>query len=453
MITTINKIRILIVLFPLLVNAQEKGVVIDQVMAVVGSEIILQSEIELQYFQYRMQQGITGSESSVKCNILENMLYQKLLLNQAGIDSVEVSDVQVESELDRRLRYFIGQFGSQEKFEEFYEKSVIEFKEEFRDQVREQIMVETVQGKITENIKITPSEVREFYKTIPDDSIPFINSEIEIAQIVKMPKVSSDEKNRVMEKLNELRARILKGESFATLAILYSEDPGSARNGGELGLHGRGELYPEFEAVAFRLQKEEVSDIVETKAGYHILQLIERRGEFVNIRHILLRPKVSPFDLAKAKVELDSIAGMIDQGKYTFEEAVTEFSDDPGKVNKGLILNPVTGNTLFEADHLDPKVFFVVDKLEVGEISIPVQFETEEGTGAYRLLYLSKRTDPHKANLKDDYSRIQEWALDEKEARAVQKWIREKASNTFVRIADEYRTCEFADGWLSKNTD
>lgn len=445
----VKKIFGLLVFLPFALFSQENGVVIDQVVAVVGGKIILQSEIELQYFQYRMQQGIKGSESGVKCSFLENMLFQKLLLNQAEIDSVEVTDAQVESELDRRLRYFISQFGSQEKFEEFYEKSVVEFKEEFREQVKEQLMVESIQGKITEDVKITPSEVREFYKSIPADSLPLINSEMEIAQIVKMPKISNEEKQRVAEKLNELRNRVLNGENFATLAILYSEDPGSAKKGGEIGLYGRGELYPEFEAVAYKLQKDEVSDIVETKAGYHIIQLIERRGEFINVRHILLRPKVSNLDLAKAKKELDSIAVLIDEGMYTFEEAVMKFSDDPGKNNKGLIINPLTGTTMFEADQLDPKVFFVVDKLEIGEISAPVQFETEEGTNAYRLLYLSKRTSPHKANLQDDYSRIQEWALSEKESKVVQKWIREKAENTFIRITDDYRECEFVNNWIN----
>jgi len=216
--------------------------------------------------------------------------------------------------------------GSPDKFEEYYQKSILEFKEDLREQVRELIMVETVQQNITSNVNITPSEVRSFFRKIPNDSLPLINSEVEMAQVVKLPPINYEETEKVKNKLREFRLRVINGESFATLAILYSEDPGSAKNGGELGLFGRGEMFPAFEASAFTLKKGEVSDLVETEAGYHILQLIERRGEYVNVRHILLRPKVSPLDLAKAKIELDSISGFIDQGDFTFEEAVNKFS-------------------------------------------------------------------------------------------------------------------------------
>jgi len=277
--------------------------------------------------------------------------------------------------------------------------------------------------------------------------LPFINSEVELAQIVKMPPVNSEEKERVKNKLQELRYRVLNGENFATLAILYSEDPGSAKNGGELGLYGRGDLYPEFEAMAFTLKNDEVSEIVETEAGYHIIQLIERKGEFVNVRHILLRPKVSPMDLAKAKVTLDSIAVLIKDGSYTFEDAVVKFSDDPSKNNGGLLINPMTGTSLFESDQLDPKVFFVIDKLEAEELSTPVQFQTEENKDAYRIIYLKNRTEPHKANLKDDYDKLQQWALEEKKQEEIQHWIKDKATKTYVKISDNYKECEFVNSW------
>jgi len=432
-----------------IIFAQDEGTgkVIDQVVAVVGGNIILESEVEAQYLQYREQQGITGSSSSVKCTLFENMLYQKLLLNQAELDSVVVSDAQVESEMDRRLRHYISLFGSQEKFEEFYQKSIIEFKDELREQVKELILVENVQQTITTNVNVTPSDVKSFFKKIPQDSLPFINSEVELAQIVKMPPVNSEEKERVKNKLQELRYRVLNGENFATLAILYSEDPGSAKNGGELGLYGRGDLYPEFEAMAFTLKNDEVSEIVETEAGYHIIQLIERKGEFVNVRHILLRPKVSPMDLAKAKVTLDSIAVLIKDGSYTFEDAVVKFSDDPSKNNGGLLINPMTGTSLFESDQLDPKVFFVIDKLEAEELSTPVQFQTEENKDAYRIIYLKNRTEPHKANLKDDYDKLQQWALEEKKQEEIQHWIKDKATKTYVKISDNYKECEFVNSW------
>lgn len=433
------------------VFAQENGKVLDQVIAVVGGHIILESEIEAQYMQYRMQEGISGSSSTVKCSMLEMMLFQKLLLNQAEIDSVVISDDQVEAEMDRRLRHYISLLGSPEKFEEFYQKSVLEFKDELRDQVRELLLADEEQKKIVGELNVTPTEVKNFLKKIPEDSIPFINSEVEIAQIVKLPPVNKEEVERVKNKLQELRYRVLNGENFATLAILYSEDPGSAKNGGELGMFGRGEMYPAFEAVAFGLEKGSVSEIVETQSGYHILQMIERRGEYVNVRHILLRPKVSPIDLARAKVALDSITTLIENKEYTFEAAVVKFSDDPSKNNGGLLINPLNGNTLFEADQLDPKVFFVIDKLEPGEISVPVQFQTDDSRDAYRILYLKKRTEPHKANLRQDYDRLKEFAMEEKKQEVIGKWIKDKASQTYVKISGGYNDCEFVNSWGNEN--
>ncbi|RLD62162.1 MAG: peptidylprolyl isomerase [Bacteroidetes bacterium] len=427
---------------------QGQGVVIDQIVAVIGANVILHSDVEAQYVQYRMQEGAKGSASKVKCSILENMLYQKLLLNQAELDSVEVSEVQVEGEMDRRLRHYISMFGSPEKFEEFYKKSILQFKEDLREQVKELMMVENVQQTITADVKVTPSEVRAFFKDIPNDSLPFLNSEFQLAQIVIMPPINKDEKERVNTKLTELRNRILKGESFATLAILYSEDPGSAKNGGELGLHGRGEMFPEFEAVAFSLKDGEVSEITETEAGYHIIQLIERRGDYINVRHILIMPKVSPLDLAKAKMKLDSVALLIQDKKYTFEDAVKKFSEDPSKNNGGLLINPMTGNSIFESDQLDPKVFFVIDKLKVDDISNPVPFKMADGKDAYRILFLKSRTEPHKANLKDDYDKMQAWALEDKKGKVMNEWINEKVSSTFIRINGRLKDCEFENNWV-----
>lgn len=450
------KIKVLQIVALLLVSnvilGQESGKIVDQVIAVVGGNIVLESEVEAQYMQYKMQEGIPagGSSDEIKCSLLETMLYQKLLLNQAELDSVEVSDGQVEAEMDRRLRHYISMIGSPDKFEEYYGKSIVEFKEELREQVRELIRVETVQQTITANVKITPSEVRAFFRKIPNDSLPLINSEIEMAQVVKLPPINYEEIEKVKNKLREFRLRVINGETFATLAILYSEDPGSAKNGGELGLFGRGEMFPAFEASAFTLKKGEVSDIVQTEAGYHILQLIERRGEYVNVRHILLRPKVSPLDLAKAKIELDSIADLIEDDKYTFEECVQEFSDDPSKNNGGLLINPMTGTSLFDSDQMDPKVFFVVDKLEVGDISSPVQFQTMDGKDAYRILFLKSRTDPHKANLKQDWDKIQEWALEDKKQQEIGIWIGEKSENTYIKINKEFDGCVFLNTWASR---
>ncbi len=438
---------ILVLLFTFQAKAQQKQV-IDQVAAVVGKNVILQSDIENQYIQYRLQRGISGSAETIRCQILEDLLFQKLMLNQAEIDSVEVTDVQINQEMERRLRYFINELGSQEKLEAYYNKSINEIKNELRRLVKDQMLVQEVQNDIMNSVEVTPSEIKNYYRTMPSDSIPMVNTEYEIAQIVKKPPISIDEKLKVKERLFDLRKRILAGERFSTLAVLYSEDPGSARKGGELGFYGRGELYPEFEAVAFKLKDGEISEIVETEAGFHIIQMIERRGEYVNVRHILLMAKVSPVALEKAKNELDTIATQIRSGELSFEEAVEKYSDYEGK--SGLLLNPYTGSTLFEADDLDQQVSFVIDKLQPGELSDPVPMITEEGKDAYRLLMLKRKTTPHKANLRDDYNRIQAWALQKKKQEAVDNWIREKSNSAYVRINENFMDCDFDYNWKNE---
>lgn len=427
-----------------------KSQVIDQVVAVVGKNVILQSDIENQYIQYRLQRGIAGSSKTIRCTILEDLLFQKLLLNQAEIDSITVTDVQVDQEMERRLRYFIGELGSQEKLEAYYNKTIVEIKAELRRLVKDQLLGEEVQNKITGKVEVTPSEIKSYLKELPKDSIPMVNAEYEIAQIVKKPPISIDEKLAVKDRLFELRKRILAGERFSTMAVLYSEDPGSAKKGGELGFYGRGELYPEFEAVAFKLKDGEVSDIVETQAGFHIIQLIERRGDYVNVRHILLTAKVSPEALDKARMELDSVALKIRNKEITFEKAVEKYSEDPNKSNGGLLLNPYDGSTKFEADMLDPQVSFVIVNFTVGELSDPVPMKTEEGKDAYRLLLLKAKSTPHQANTKDDYNRIQGWALDKKKKKTIDDWIRNKSQKAYVSIQDDYSDCKFNFNWKNK---
>jgi peptidyl-prolyl cis-trans isomerase SurA len=426
-----------------------EGVVIDEVVAVVGKEYILKSDIETQFLQMRMQGAVSGSEEATKCMILENMLYEKLLLNKAELDSIVVTPDQVDMELDRRMRYFISQFGSQEKLEQYYEKTVNEFKTDLREVISKQMLVERVQQEITDHVSVSPSEVRKFFRDIPRDSIPLIGSVVEIAQIVKKPVITPEQKFEVRERLSNYRKRILEGESFEALSVLYSEDPGSARQGGDIGLRGRGELYPEFEAVAFKLETGEVSEIVESEAGFHIIQGIERRGDFVRVRHILLRPKVSPYELDQARAFLDSIAGLIRLDSITFEEAVFKHSTHPSRNNAGIMINPMSGGTQWSVEELDPKVFFVIDRLEVGQISAPVIMQDDEdGTEAYRLLHLKRRTQPHRANLEEDYDRIQDWALRQKKMEAIQKWIKNNIRKAYIRIDVKYHNCNFDHSWM-----
>lgn len=439
-------ILLILLMTPFLLLAQEK--LIDEVVGVVGSNVILHSDIETQYLQLKAQGSILGG-SQARCQILESLLYQKLLLNQAELDSVEISDSRVESAMDQRLRYFINQFGSQEKLEEFYQKSVLEIKEEMRELVRNEMKISEVQSKITENLQVTPSDVKEFLRSIPEDSIPLIGVEYEIGQIVKNPPITVEELSRSYDKIKALRDRIMKGENFLTLAILYSEDPGSASKGGELGMFNRGTMYPEFEAAAFNLNNPgDVSEVIKTEAGYHIIQLIERKGEYINARHILIQPKVSPESMEMARSRLDSIAGLILSDSLSFDEAVVQFSDDPNRISGGLILNPETNSSRFEADQLDPSLFFIVDRLEVGEISQPARFLTNENKEAYRILYLKVRTEPHRANLTEDYNKLQTWALADKQDGLISDWIDEKIQDTYIKVNEKYRDCVFLNNWI-----
>ena len=433
--------------FLISLNAQsQKDIIIDRTVAKVGNNIILQSNVEDMVNQYVVQGQILSDQ--LKCQVLEEMLFQKLLLCEAQSDSVKITDQQIESELDKRIRYFVSQIGSKEKLEEYYKKTILEIKAEYRPIINDQLLINTIQSKITENIKITPSEVKSFFNNIPSDSVPLISSELEIAQILKQPPISITENRIAKEKLEKLRERIVQGEDFAALAVLYSEDPGSAKNGGELGFYPRGELYPEFEAVAFGLKSNEISKIIETKAGFHIVQMIERRGEEVNVRHILIVPKVSPIELDKSRIYLDSVRTLILSDSISFAKAAAKFSDDAlTKQNGGLMINRLTGNSHFEPKDVEAALFFVVDKMKTGEISKPIPAKTDEGKQAYRIVLLKNRTEPHKANLKDDYQIIQDEALAEKKTKAINEWIAKKKFDYYIDINKDYLKCNFIHNW------
>ena len=452
----INLIKsvIFVILFALLSSTHksvgqptDEKILIDQVVAVVGSNVILYSDIENEYLQSQLQYSSKGF--ATRCNILEELMFQKLLLTQADIDSVQVTDKQVDSELDRRMRYFISQIGSKEKLEEYFNKSILEIKDDLRGKIKDYLLIQNVQSKLTQDIKITPSEVSEFFKSIPADSVPLVGSQIELLQIVKKPVISNAEIDMVKDKLISIRNRVLKGEDFATLANLYSEDPGSMSKGGELGFVGRGELYPEFEAAAFALKPNEISPVIKTEKGYHIIQMIERRGEYINVRHILIIPKASPVELVKSKKDLDNIAALISMDSLTFERAAAKYSDDPSKLNGGKMVNPYTGDSKFTPEEIEPNLFFVIEKMKPGEYSAPMIFTTEEGTQAYRMVMLKSRTEPHKANLKDDYPQIQNLALSLKQNETINKWIVSKTKETYIKILNEFNNCNFKYNWTS----
>ena len=352
-----------------LASAQEtKLQVVDKVVAVVGKNIILQSDVEGQYIQYRMQGDIQGNANDMRCAILEDLLFQKLMLNQAEMDSLTVTDNEVEMEMNRRISELVGRAGSQEKLESIFNKSMSEIKEELRRLVKDRMLQDQVRNGILSGVAVTPAEVRNFYRSQPQDSIPMIGEEYEIAQIVKRPPVSIDQKLQVKDQLYQIRKRILDGESsFSTMAILYSEDPGSAKKGGELGFTGRGEFAPEFEATAFNLRDGEISEVIETQFGFHIIQLIERRGDYVNCRHILMTAKVPVEALEQAQHELDSAATLIRSGAMTFEEACLKFSDDDSKTNGGYISNPAMGGHRLGSSDIQEmgEYFYALDKEEI----------------------------------------------------------------------------------------
>jgi len=446
-----NSILLTIIFFCLSSNYTAKAqdtIVIDKILAVVGNSIVKLSDIENQYIQY-VAQGYSPT-GDMKCQIFEEMLFQGLLLTQAALDSIEVTEKDVESELDRRLTMFIQRAGSEAALEEYFNKSIVEIKEEFRSVVKDQLITQRMQETITAEVAVSPSEVRKFYNSIPADSLPLIGAEVEVLQISKYPKITDEDIALVKDKLNQMRERIVKGENFSALATLYSEDEGTATEGGELGFIGRGMLDPDFAAAAFRLEKNEVSEVVESAFGYHIIQMIERRGEQINVRHILMRPKVRPNQKNEAKTILDSLRNALNTDTLTFSEmAMLHSDDDETKRNGGIMINPYTNTSKFEIEQLDPATNFEINKLMVGEISKPFEAVDNKGTTVYRIILLKSRSRAHVANLEMDYNFIKDLALEDKKQKMLEEWILEKQKTTYVRIEDAYLNCNFSyKGWI-----
>lgn len=440
------KLPIIALLFSITAMAQPQ--VLDKVIAVVGKNPLLLSELETNL----LQQKEKGDETpDMRCKVFEDLLFQKLLLAQADRDSVVVGDQEVEGEISRRINYYVGMLGSEEKFEEFYGKRISVFKDELRDDVRNQLVAQKMQQKITGDTKLTPSEVRAFYNTLNLDSLPLINSELEIGHIVKKPPVSDEAKKMVRDQLEGYRQRVINGESMSVLAALYSEDPGSAKNGGRYETVMRGQMVPEFEAVAFRLKPGEVSEIFETTYGFHFIQLLARRGESVDVRHILMSPKISQLDILKAKNQLDSIRNLIVEGKYTFSEAAFKFSDDKEtRQNSGLLVNPAASSTRWEIDELgqtDQNMVFILDKMQVGEVSPVMQYVDNDAKQSWRILYLKTRTEPHKANMKDDYTKLLNMATYAHHKKAITDWITKRSKSNYIKIDEEYKSCKLEYNW------
>lgn len=433
-------------------QAQPEPVVVEGIAAIVGKNIILKSDWDVQIQNTRQQMQSYGGGEVVPCQVLEDMLFEKLLIHQAEIDSISVGEEEVESTMDRRISMLIQQIGSQRKLEEYYKKSIVEIKEEMREMVSDQLTAQRMQATITEDVEITPTEVRQFYKSIPEDSLPLINTEVIVQQIVRFPKVTAEAEQEAINRLNEFRERVANGSSFSTLAILYSEDPGSAKNGGEYKGIQRGQFVKEFEAVAFNLQNGEVSEPFKTEYGYHIVQLLQKRGEELDLRHILIKPKINDQDLNEARAYLDSLRQEILLDKIQFDQAAFELSEDEDtRFNNGLLINPQSGDSKWDISQIDRSLFYAIEEMSPGEISTPALLRTPDGKEAFRIIRLLEKTEPHRANLKDDYSRLQMMATMDKKQKVIEDWVKEKVKETAVRISQELVDCSFNYNW--SNTD
>jgi peptidyl-prolyl cis-trans isomerase SurA len=420
--------------------------IVDEIIAVVGNEVVLSSDIETQYLQY-LSQGYTDSEE-VRCQIIEDVLYQKLLVHQAKLDSTDVSEDDVNQELDSRLNSFISQLGSEEALEEYFKKSTSELKIEFYEIIYNQLLTQRMQSSITSSVSITPEEVKLFFQEMKKSSdIPVMPTTLEISQIIKIPEITLDEKSRIRKKLISFRDRIKNGEDFKVLATLYSDDIESAKNGGELGFVGRGELVPEFESAAFSLKGDQISEVIETQFGYHIIQLIERRGETVNVRHILLKPKVSSASLLEAKTQLEKVEGLMKSKEITFEEAARFHSDDVSKNNGGLLINPQTGSSLFTIEELPLNIRYSADRMNEGDVSSISQFVMDDGKKAYRIIKITRKLKEHSANLIDDFSLINDAALNEKKQQEISEWVDKNITTTYIRFDYDYNNCDVLKKW------
>ncbi len=428
---------------------------LDKIAAVVGSSIILQSDIELKYASYLAQGNAPNPD--IKCQILQSLLTQKLLAQQAVIDSVDVKDDEVDADVDRRMRGMIQRAGGQDRLEQFLGRSVIQYKDEIRPDIKEGLVAQKMQQKITTDVNTTPEDVKKFFGKINKDSLPVVNKEVEVGEIQFNPKLNNAEKDAYRKKAEDLLKRVKNGEDFGALARLYSQDPGSAPEGGDLGFNDRSTFVKEFSAWAFKLKAGEYSPVFESDFGFHFLQVIERRGEQVHVRHILIVPATTQASLDRAKAKADSVYDQMVHNKYIdFSTAAAYYSDNKDtKYNGGMMLNAdnvETRTTYIPTDRLDPQVALTTDTMKVGSISKPQLFTGSDGKKSYKILYLKSTTNAHKINLLQDYPKIKEYATNNKIDRTVSEWFQKRRKETFIKIDPEYQGCPTLRGWSTPVT-
>ncbi|HRI28914.1 MAG TPA: peptidylprolyl isomerase [Chitinophagales bacterium] len=435
------------------ITTQAQTYIVDEIAAVVGDKIVLVSDIETQYNQ-ALNNGMRD-DGNLRCLVLDQLLLDRMFQTQAEIDSIEVREEEVEREIENRLRYFLGLFGGDAaKFEAYYGKTILEIREEYREEVRGILLAQRMQSQILSNVSITPAEVKTYFESLPPDSIPYYNAEIELLQLTVKPKTGKAKKDDVRATLLKLKKRIEEeGEDFARLASIYSEDPGSAAQGGDLGWTNRGDFVPEFEGAAFKLKVNEISIPVESKFGFHMIQLLERRGDKIHTRHILIKPKITDDDLKNALTRIDSIrTAILTDTALNFRLAVEKFSDDEETKSTGGLLYTPDGSSFWEMNELDPTIYFAIDTIKEGKISKSLPYEMRDGTKAYRIFYVQTRTLPHKANLKDDYNRIKAIIEERERERLMLKWMQRRIPKTYIHIDPRFRNCPTVAKWIATST-
>ncbi|MCP4520259.1 MAG: peptidylprolyl isomerase [Cytophagales bacterium] len=422
--------------------AQQKNQVVEQIIAKVDNEIILQSDLDIAYLQFLSSSSFYGE--NLRCKVLETLIINKLLIAKAEIDSVTVEPENINSQLDRRMAMLLQRYrGDEEALQKQYGKTISELKDELYEQVEEQLIIQKMQRKITADVSITPLDVKRFFNSIPKDSLPYFSTELEVGQIVIKPRAGTASKKKAKTLLEGLKNQIKNGTDFSELAKKHSQDPGSAPYGGELGFFKRGQLVPEYDATALNLQPGELSEIVESQFGFHLIQMIEKRGNEYNSRHILIRADESSLDLEATRLQLDSLKSAIENDSVTFSKAAYDFTEDPAtKPTGGFFLDPQTGSSRVSAENLDASLYFIVNKMKVGDISAPMDYRTADGKQALRIVYLKEKLAPHEANLRDDYQKIYNAALEEKKNKALNEWFTNTKKEVFIEVIDDYKNCE-----------
>lgn len=422
-------------------NMNAQPIMADEIIATVGNKILLNSEMELEMEQQKKQVSISQSAAS-RCEIFNQLLIRKFMLMRADLDSLEVQEDRIDAELNKRVSYFVSLYGSERKMEEQIGKTVSQLKSENREKIRDELLIQQQREKLVGSLKVAPNEVMAYFNKFPKDSLPNFDAEIEIAQMVRKPKVSNEEKRIALEKITDIRNQILTGTSFRTMALLYSDDKGSARNGGEMDEFARGVMVPQFEAMAFKLHSDTISSVIETEFGYHIMQLIYRKGDHVKVRHILIRPIMIAEDYEVARLFLDSMRSLILIDSVHFEDACKKYSDDErSSFNGGYYLDPNTGSTKIAVSEIDKETYELVSKLKAGQITEPFQVNLEDGSIVYRMLYLKSESPPHVMNLKDDYQKIQAKALEVKQYEVLKKWLAKEKNRSYYNVKDNYKDC------------